>query len=126
MGSVELDEAPRVAVEHGNTERNRNNYDERQDDEEAQNEENPEEQERDDDDDPDNNPRQSSNPWHYIRPFIFDKLLPPLGTAVCILHITAMLGYVLLMNDPAPPNPSFIAGHVPSSSSPLTARLTLP
>jgi hypothetical protein len=126
MGSVELDEAPRVAVEHGYTERNdRNNYNERQDDEEAQNEENPDEQERDDDDDPDNNPRRSSNPWHRIRPFIFDKLLPPLGTAVCILHITAMLGYVLLMNDPAPPKPSFIAGHVPSSSSPLTARLTL-
>ena len=126
MGSVELDEAPRVAVEHGYTERNnRNNYNERQDDEEAQNEENPDEQERDDDDDPDNNLRRSSNPWHHIRQFIFDKLLPPLGTAVCIFHITAILGYVLLMNDPAPPNPSFIVGHVPSSSSPLTTRLTL-
>jgi hypothetical protein len=44
---------------------------------------------------------------------------------VCIFHITAMLGYVLLMNDPAPPKPSFIAGHVLSSSSPLMARLTL-
>jgi hypothetical protein len=131
MGSVELDEAPRVAVQHGNTERNDHNnsddrnHNERQDDEEAQNEEEPGEQEHDDDDDPDNNPRQHSNPWHHIRPFIFDKLLPPLGTAVCILHITAMLGYVLLMNDPVPPKPSFIAGHVPSSSSPLTARLML-
>ena len=131
MGSANLDEAPRV-VQHGNTERNDrnnhsdcNNHNERQNDEEAQNGEEPEEQERDDDDDPDNNPRQSTNPWHHIRPFIFDKLLPALGTAVCIFHITAMLGYVLLMNDPAPPKPSFIAGYVPSSSSPLTARLML-
>jgi hypothetical protein len=119
-------------VQHGNTERNDrnnhsdcNNHNERQNDEEAQNGEEPEEQERDDDDDPDNNPRQLSNPWHHIRSFIFDKLLPPLSTVVCILHITAMLGYVLLMNDPAPPKPSFIAGYVPSSSSPLTARLML-
>ncbi|KAH8753217.1 hypothetical protein BGZ57DRAFT_912027 [Hyaloscypha finlandica] len=111
MGSVELDEAFRVAVEHRYTERNdRNNYNEQQDDEEAQIEEDPDEQERNDNDDPDNNPRQSTNPWHHIRPFIFVKLLPALGTAVCIFHITAMLGYVLLMNDPAPPNPSFIAG----------------
>jgi hypothetical protein len=125
MGSVELDEAFRVAVEHRYTERNdRNNYNEQQDDEEAQIEEDPDEQERNDNDDPDN-PRQSTNPWHHIRPFIFDKLLPPLGTAVCIFHITAMLGYVQLMNDPAPPNPAFIAGYVPSSSSPLTTRLTL-
>jgi len=38
------------------------------------------------------------------------KVFVPLATGVCISNITAALGYVMLMNDPAPPKPSYIVG----------------
>jgi len=99
MGEVERDQVRRAAVEHRYFERN-----EREDEEEEP-----------DDQEPDDTPWQSSISWRQIRPFLFDKLFPALATVVCILNITAALGYVLLMNDPAPPNPSFITSYVASS-----------
>jgi hypothetical protein len=69
------------------------------------------EEERDDDGDAIVDvPRQPSRPWDRIRPFILERLVPPLGAGVCILNITAALAYVMLMNDPTPPRPSYIAG----------------
>ncbi|KAH8751857.1 hypothetical protein F5882DRAFT_62035 [Hyaloscypha sp. PMI_1271] len=68
-------------------------------DEEAQNDEDPEEF-----------PRQLHSTWRRIRTLVFNTLFAPLATAVCIFNITTALGYVILMNDPAPPKPSYIIG----------------
>jgi hypothetical protein len=125
MGSVELSDARQVAVERRDVERTGRGYDE--------------EAHRDEEDGDDENHNDSpsppadfwrynlwgSHPWLHIRPFIFNKLFPALATAVCIFNITAALGYVLLMNDPAPPTPSYIAGYVPCSCISTIALLTL-
>jgi len=48
--------------------------------------------------------------WRRIRTWCFNRLFPPLSAAVCIFNITTALGYVMLMNDPAPPKSSYIIG----------------
>jgi hypothetical protein len=112
MGNVELSDARPVAVERRDVERTERSYDE-----EAQRAE----QDGDDENPNDSPPPPAefwrynlwfSSPWRHMRPFLFNRLFPALATAVCIFNITAALGHVLLMNNPAPPKPSYIAGYV--------------
>lgn len=44
--------------------------------------------------------------------FLFEKFFAPLVTVVYIFNITAALGYVTTMNEPAPPKSSYIVGYV--------------
>lgn len=55
-------------------------------------------------------PREAHNCWPRVRTLLFNKLFAFLSAVVCIINITTALGYVMLMNDPAPPKSSYIVG----------------
>jgi hypothetical protein len=49
--------------------------------------------------------------WERFRTLLFNRLIAFLGLVVWIFNISTALGYVMLMNDPTPPKPSFIIGY---------------
>ncbi|PMD22473.1 hypothetical protein NA56DRAFT_88358 [Hyaloscypha hepaticicola] len=55
-------------------------------------------------------PIQALSSWRSIIRLIVDKLFKSIAMVVCILNVTAALGYLILMNDPAPPKSSYIIG----------------
>ena len=57
-------------------------------------------------------PIQALSSWRSIIRLIVDKLFKSIAMVVCILNVTAALGYLILMNDPAPPKSSYIIGYV--------------
>ncbi|CZR67935.1 uncharacterized protein PAC_17834 [Phialocephala subalpina] len=50
--------------------------------------------------------------WERFRTLLFNRLIAFLGLVVWIFNISTALGYVMLMNDPTPPKPSFIIGDI--------------
>ncbi len=56
-------------------------------------------------------PIQTLTGWRQIVNLLVDKLFNSLAIVVCILNVTAALGYLILMNDPAPPKSSYMIGY---------------
>ena len=57
-------------------------------------------------------PIQPFTAWRQVISLLVDKLFNTIAMVVCIFNVTAALGYVILMNDPAPPKSSYIIGYV--------------
>jgi hypothetical protein len=72
----------------------------------------PFDEESQDDEHAEEHPIQALTTWRQIITLHVDKLFNCIAMAVCILNVTAALGYVILMNDPAPPRSSYIIGYV--------------
>lgn len=72
----------------------------------------PFDEESQDDEHAEEHPVQALTAWRGIIRLIVDKLFNSIAMVVCILNVTAALGYLILMNDPAPPKSSYIIGYV--------------
>jgi len=72
----------------------------------------PFDEESQDDEHAEEHPIQALTAWRGIIRLVVDKLFNSIAMVVCILNVTAALGYVILMNDPAPPKSSYIIGYV--------------
>jgi hypothetical protein len=72
----------------------------------------PFDEESQDDEHAEEHPIQALTAWRQIISLLVDKLFNSIAMVVCILNVTAALGYVILMNDPAPPKSSYIIGYV--------------
>ena len=72
----------------------------------------PFDEESQDDERAEEHPIHAFTPWRQIISLLVDKLFNSIAMVVCILNVTAALGYLILMNDPAPPKSSYIIGYV--------------